>query len=103
MKIVPVSAVEYLRCNSSDSSQFPNPWEATHEQLRSVPYIAECWYNDTGFVNYDFDMERIVVTFDDIANDFNKWDQTVEECPYDNVYEYLGDCIDNGLHPCKLL
>ena len=103
MKIVPITAVEYLRHNSNDDKHFPNPWEATQEQLRSVPYIAEVWSDDTGIIDYDFDTERIVVTFDEIADDFRKWDQTVEECPYENVYDYLSDCIDNGLHPCKLL
>lgn len=103
MKIVSASSVEYLRWQPGDTRNFPNPWEATHEQLRSVPYIAECWYDGKRFVDYDFDTERIVVTFDELLADFEKWDQTVEECPYSDVYEYLGDCIDNGLHPCKLL
>lgn len=103
MKIVPVTAVEYLRYNSNDDKRFPNPWEATKDQLQSVPYIAEVWSDDTGIIDYDFDTERIVVTFDEIRKNFEAWDQTAEECPYNNVYDYLADCIDNGLHPCKLL
>lgn len=103
MQIVPNTAVEYLRYNSNDATRFPNPWEATQEQLRSVPYIAEVWSDETGLIHYDASNEVIVVSFDDIMKDFEAWDQTVEECPYDNVYEYLADCIDHGLHPCKLL
>ena len=103
MKIVPVTSVEYLRHTPSDNASFPNPFEATQEQFRSVLYVAECWSDDNGIIDYDFNTERLVVTFDEIEKSFDKWDQSVEECPYDNVYDYLADCIDNGIHPCKLL
>lgn len=103
MKIVPVNAVEYLRYNPDDNHRFPSPFEATDEQLRSVPYIAEVWSDDTGIIDYDFDTERVIVSFDEIRTSFEAWDQSVEECPYTDVYEYLRDCIDHGYHPCELL
>lgn len=103
MKIVPVTAVEYLRTQPGDNVRFPNPYDATEEQLRSVPYIAEVWSDDDGIIDYDFDTERIVITFDEILADFNAWDQSEDDSHYDNVYEYLRECIDNGFHPCKLL
>lgn len=103
MKIVPASSVVWLR----DEGLFPAPWKATDEQIRSVDYVAELWYDNGVPVHVKKD-QLIVVTFDEIIKDFDDWDQDKDEMlgedeRYDTVYDYLADCIDHGYHPCKII
>ena len=96
MKFVPCSDVTYLRDNCHDDSRFPNPHDATNEVLESVPYLAELWWDADGVYVRPSDGWCVVVTFDEIRQFFGDPDDYEE---WDNVYDYLRDCIDNGFHP----
>lgn len=103
MMFVPRSDVTYLRDNCRDDSRFPNPYDATDEQLESVPYLAEiAWDENFNYVSQR-DGESFIVTFDEIRDFFNDWKasgEMDEDYPPDfTVYEWIRDCIDNGLHP----
>ncbi len=121
MKIVPSDSVTFLRPYScsvrSDCSKcpnrsvdclFPHPYKATEEELRSVPYIAKIWFEDGKHVDFNSYTECIIVTFEDIMKSFNEWNQSEDELldtdeRYDSVYDWMRECIDNGLHPCKVI
>lgn len=104
MKIVPTESVRYLRHNPSDDRYFPAPYKATDEQIESVLYVTELWDDEHGgFLQYDEDTERVIVTFDEIKRSFEDWDQSDEDQHYDDVHDYIRDCIDNGYHPCELI
>lgn len=121
MKIVPSESVKYLRPYScsvrSDCSKCPNngtdclfahPYKATEEQLRSVLYDAELWFENGKHVDFDSHNESIIVTFEDIEKSFNEWNQEEDELldeneRYESVYDWLRECIDNGLHPCEII
>lgn len=124
MKILPLESVEYLRpyaCSyRSDCSKcpsfgkdchFPNPYNATKEQLASVPYIAELWEDDAGNVVGTPDDGAVVITFDEIREEYERMRASsmtdgIRECfneEWPDVYAYLRDCIDQGLHPCSIL
>ena len=103
MKIVPVENITFLRNTCIDNNRFPNPYDATDEQLRSVLYCAEVWQDDKGrYVHFDYNKEYIIVTFDEISKNFDEWDQTEEDYKYDTVYDWLRDCIDYGFHPVSI-
>lgn len=103
MKIVPIENIVFLRDSSIDNNRFPHPYEATDEQLSSALYCAEIWQDRDGkYINYDYNKEYIIVTFDEIKESFDEWDQSEDDEKYDNVYDYLRDCIDNGYHPVKV-
>ena len=120
MKIVPVENITYLRpyaCSfRSDCSKCPNhgidclfshPYKATDEELRSVPYLTEIWYENGKHVDFDSHNECIIVTFEEIKKSFNEWNQSEDELldtdeHYDTVYDWMRDCIDNGLHPVSI-
>ena len=102
MKIVPVEKIIFLRNTCIDNSRFPNPYDATDEQLRSVLYCAEAWQENGKYIHYDYTKEYVIVTFDEISKSFEKWDQTEEEDKYDTVYDWLRDCIDYGFHPVSI-
>ena len=121
MKIYPIESVQYLRpyscdfrsdCSKCDAYRrdchFPNPYNATDKELESVPYITEVWSDGDGLIDYDFDTQRIVVTFAELLDDFNNWNQSADPLMsnderYDSVYDWIRECIDNGLHPCRIL
>ena len=110
MKILPIDKVEYLRHTASDDARFPNPDDATEEQLRSVPYICEVYTKD-GVSIETTDTTAVVLTFDEIKADYDDMKTNLEpdafrECfnaEYTDVYDYLRDCIDQALHPCTIL
>lgn len=99
MKIVPVNSAEMLL----PIGRFPHPFDATDEQLESVLYEAENWIEDGKWLTYTDDT-RIIVTFDEIRKAFEAWDQSEEDedSRYDDVHDYLRDCIGNGYHPVEL-
>lgn len=99
MKIVPSASVVWLR----DEGLFPPPWKATDDQIKSVPYIAELWTDDDGKTIHVNDDQLIVISFDEISRSFDEWEQEEEDYRYENVYDYLRDCIDHGYHPCKVI
>ena len=104
MKIVPCTSVDLLRWKEKE--EFPNPWEATDEQLESVLYVAEIWDSDGELVHVDRN-HMIVVSFDEIKKSFDEWDQDSDEFMeedehYNDVHDYIRDCIDHGYHPCRL-
>ena len=126
MKILPIDSVEYLRpyaCSSrSDCAKcpsfgkdchFPNPYKATKQELSSVPYIAELWTTDDGKTVGTPDDGAVVITFDEIRKEYDRMNANVETDGYmsreefneswPDVYAYLRDCIDNGLHPCTIV
>ena len=121
MKIVPCEKVEYLRPYScsfrSDCSKctshrtdclFAHPYKATEEELRSVSYVTEIWFEHGKHVDFNSHTECIIVTFDEIKASFDEWNQGEDEMldsdeRYETVYDWLRECIDNGLHPCKIL
>ena len=110
MKILPIESVEYLRINATDDSRFPNPDDATDEQLRSVPYICEVYTKD-GKSFETTATTAVVLTFAEIEADYydmkaNLSPDAFRECfneEYSDVYDYIRDCIDQALHPCRIL
>lgn len=124
MKILPLESVQYLRpyacshrsdCSTCPSHgkdcHFPNPYNATNKELESVPYICEVYAKD-GNQNETDDTHAVVLTFDEIVEDYNEMKndplvpEGIRECmdeEWPDVYAYLRDCIDNGLHPCTII
>lgn len=105
MKILPIESVELLRLHPSDDVRFPNPYDATEEQLRSVDYVTELWPM-TGPLLHVSDDRCIVVTFDDLRQSFDGWEQDTDPLldtdeRYATVYDWIRDCIDHGFHPCR--
>lgn len=125
MKILPLDSVQYLRpypCSSRSvcskcpsfgrDCHFPNPYHATKNELESVPYIAEIWTDDDGNVVGTPDNGAVVLSFDEIRAEYDrmKSDPSEEYMSKEefnevlpDVYAYLRDCIDNGLHPCTII
>jgi len=103
MRIVPASSVQYLRDTVTDSDRFPNPWDASNEQLESVLYCAEIWSNCDKVTHCNSD-ELVIVTFSEISESFDLWDQSdlADDEKYADVHDYLRDCIDHGFHPVKM-
>lgn len=106
MRILPVESVQYLRYNANDNARFPNPYDATDEQLRSVEYVTELWPMCGPLLHVDSD-KCIVVTFDELSRSFDEWEQPTDPAldtdeRYETVYDWLRDCIDHGLHPCTV-
>lgn len=119
MKIVPVENITFLRpyaCSfRSDCSKcpsfgkdchFPNPYNATDSDLRSVPYLAELWGDENGRIIDCSDNERIIISFNEINAEFESMksepDSHVADYGWETVYDYLRDCIDNGFHPVSV-
>lgn len=102
MRILQDKSVKFLRHTPSDDSRFPNPWEASNEQLESVDYIAEIWPMSGPLLHVDDDM-RIVVTFSELKQSYDEWDQSDMDEPYDSVHDWIRDCIDHGIHPCSII
>lgn len=96
MRIVSAERVTYSR-----SHGFPAPYEATEEQLRSTEYVTELWPMSGPLLHVDESL-MIVVTFDELSRSFDEWDQIEDEEKYQTVFDWLRDCIDNGLHPCTV-
>lgn len=119
MKIVPVSSVDYLRpyacsfksdcykCPSfGKNCHFPHPYKATDEDLRSVPYLAELWGDENNNLIKCSDDEAVIISFDDVNAEFesmkNEPNSQVSDYGWHTVYDYLRDCIDQGLHPVSV-
>ena len=120
MKIVPSESVTFLRPYScsyrSDCSKcpnkgtdclFPHPYKASEEEMRSVPYVTEIWFENGKHIDFDSHNECIIVSFDEIEKSFIEWNQEEDELldkdeRYETVYDWMRDCIDNGLHPCRI-
>ena len=98
MRIVSVDHVDYLRSHPFDSSRFPSPFWVTDAQLEAVEYITELWWSDDGEPIHTTDDERIVVTFDEIAELYASTPEDLNE--WHSPHAFLRDCIDNGFHPC---
>lgn len=107
MKIIKESSVKYIYPFGSPyrSSQ---PDDIPHEEYEKLSYITDCSEWDEAKANDD---EVIVVSFDDIRNYFDHWDQKAElidlfgHCDdselYADVYEYLRDTVYQFYHPVE--
>lgn len=126
MKKLPRSSVQYLRPYSCSSKadctkcpsfgrdcHFPNPYNATKQELESVPYITELWNDDDGKIIGTDEDTAVVVTFGELRKEYDNMNANVEndgymsreefdEC-WPDVYAWLRDCIDNGYHPCSII
>ena len=96
MKIVPIEKVIYFY----DLPE-PDAFHATPEQMETYLYDVEGgWGTFDNPVKYDEETERIIVTFDDIKESFDSWDQEeLDEAErYTDVHDYIQDCIGHGYH-----
>ena len=96
MRIVSCDRITYSRDHG-----FPAPWEASDTQLQSTDYVTELWPM-TGPLLHVSDDLRIVVSFDDLRQSFDDWEQGDDSERYATVFDWLRDCIGNGLHPCTV-
>ena len=108
MKIYPKYSVELLRPTGKWNARFPGPYDATEEELRNVLYMVESWRDSTtGKYARWTDNHYVVVTFDEIEEAYNSWDQSElsEEEHYHSVFDWVRDAFaDKGgaFHPCRL-
>jgi len=75
------------------------PKDPTHEQIESALYMAEAWT-----AGLDEEKEATVVSFSDIKEFFDGWDQC-EDDRYDTVYDYITDCLHwygGAFWPCSI-
>lgn len=78
-------------------------YHATNDQMETYLYAVEGGWTVNGEnVQCDDDTEYIVVTFADIKAWFDTWDQVDDEYVYDDVHDYIADCIGNGFHIVRL-
>ena len=82
---------------------FPVYWKATDEQIRSALFDSDAWSNDP-----DADSYYYILTFDDIADEFNSWTPETRseylqdsDTPDYTVYDWIRDCMMNSLSVIK--
>jgi len=106
MRIVSTAKVDYLRQTPSNAVRFPNPYEATDEQIESVPYVTEIWPMSGPLLHVANDL-CIVVTFAELKQSFDEWEQDDDPLldtneRYASAHDWIRDCIDHGFHPCHV-
>lgn len=106
MRIVSADKVDYLRFDQSEANRFPNPYDATDEQIESVPYVTEIWPMIGPLLHVADDL-RIIVTFAELKQSFDEWEQGGDPLldtneRYTSAHDWIRDCIDHGLHPCHV-
>lgn len=68
------------------------PGNPTDKQLEETLYDVEAWLSELS------DDQRAILTFDEVKQWFDTWDQEDDEAKYDDVHDYIRDCLRNGIH-----
>lgn len=75
------------RVENWDALRFTD--DISWDDMEKVMYAAEAWMNDGS---------DAIISFDEIRDWFDGWDQSENDDRYDDVHDYIWDCLGYGFH-----